>query len=100
MARTARCFFRAQSRSCVYQRWRAPPGRQYLNEGFRRLSAVQSGFANDPAVLTSLGAVLQRKGVPGEAAQLFFRASELEPRDARHRLNLAIALAEAGQVDR
>jgi len=73
---------------------------EYLNEGFRRLSAVQSDFANDPAVLTSLGAVLQRKGVPREAAQFFFRAGELEPRDARHRLNLAIALAEAGQADR
>lgn len=71
-----------------------------LNEGFRRLSAVEAAFANDPAVLTSLGAVLQRKSVPQEAMRLFSRASELEPRDARHRLNLAIALAEAGERDR
>lgn len=73
---------------------------EHLNEGFRRLSAVQSDFPKDPAVLTSLGAVLQRKGVPAEAARFFSRASELEPRDARHRLNLAIALAESGEVSR
>lgn len=73
---------------------------EHLNEGLRRLSNVQSDFARDPAVLTSLGAVLQRKRVPGEAARFFSRAGELEPRDARHRLNLAIALAEAGQIER
>jgi tetratricopeptide (TPR) repeat protein len=73
---------------------------EHLNEGFRHLSGVESEFASDPAVLTSLGAVLQRKRVPREAARLFSKASKLEPRDARHRLNLAIALMEAGETQR
>jgi Tetratricopeptide repeat len=72
---------------------------EHLNEGFRQLSSVQQEFVNDTAVLTSLGAVLQRKGAHGAAARLFSRASELEPRDARHRLNLAIALVGAGQTE-
>jgi hypothetical protein len=71
---------------------------ELLNEGFRHLSAVASDFAGDAAVLTSLGAVLQRKGVPREAARYFRRAAELEPRDARHRLNLAVALSSAAET--
>jgi tetratricopeptide (TPR) repeat protein len=70
---------------------------EHLNEGFRRLSTLPARFSADPAVLTSLGAVLQRKGVPREAARYFRRASELEPLDARHRLNLAVALRDAGE---
>jgi hypothetical protein len=68
-----------------------------MNEGYRLLAGIESQFADDPAVLTSLGAVLQRKNLPREAARRFARAGELEPRDARHRLNLAVALAEAGE---
>jgi tetratricopeptide (TPR) repeat protein len=71
-----------------------------LQEGFRRLAAVQSQFPDDAAVLTAFGAVLQRKGVPAEAAQYFARAAQIEPRDARHRLNLGIAWAEANRPDR
>lgn len=72
----------------------------HLDEGFRQLSAIEPAFPDDPAVLTSLGAVLQRKGVPGEAARRFLRAARLEPRDARHHLNLAVALAAAGDAVR
>jgi hypothetical protein len=71
---------------------------EHLNEGFRQLSSIATRFADDPAVLGSLGAVLQRKGVPREAAKLFARAAKREPRDARHRLNLAVALSESGTV--
>jgi tetratricopeptide (TPR) repeat protein len=73
---------------------------QHLNEGFRLLSEIQNAHADDAAVLTSLGAVLQRKQAPREAARLFARASRLEPRDARHRLNLGVALVEAGESRR
>ena len=71
----------------------------HINEGFRHLSNAQPQFPNDPAVLTSLGVTLQRKGVPKEAAKLFARASALEPRDARHKLNLAVALNHAGEAE-
>jgi hypothetical protein len=74
--------------------------REHLNEGFRQLSGIESEFGNDAAVLTSLAAVLQRKKVPTAAARLFSRAAQLEPRDARHRLNHAIALLEAGEIER
>ena len=68
----------------------------HLNEGFRILSGIESKFAADPVVLTSLGAVLQRKKAPAAAVRYFSRATELEPLNASHRLNLAIALMEAG----
>jgi tetratricopeptide (TPR) repeat protein len=71
---------------------------ELLNEGFRHLSAVERDFASDAVVLTSLGAVLQRKGVPRAAARYFQRAAELEPRDTRHRLNLAVAFSSAGET--
>lgn len=70
----------------------------HINQGFRLLAEIESTFAKDPAVLTSLGVVLQKKGVPKEAARMFRRVSSLEARDARHRLNLAIALAAAGDT--
>jgi hypothetical protein len=69
---------------------------QYLNEGFRILSGIQAKFVDDPVVLTSLGAVLQRKKAPAASAPFFSRAIELEPLNASHRLNLAIALTETG----
>ena len=71
----------------------------HLNEGFRLLAEVQSSFNGDPAVLTSLGVVLLRKNVPEEAAKLFGRAATLEPKDARHRLNLASALRAAAKPE-
>jgi tetratricopeptide (TPR) repeat protein len=71
----------------------------HLNEGFRLLAEVQSSFNDDPAVLTSLGVVLLKKNVPEEAAKLFRRAATLEPKDARHHLNLASALWAAGKPD-
>ena len=43
----------------------------HLNEGFRLLAAVEPEFIGDPAVLTSLGAVLQRKGVPARGGAPF-----------------------------
>ncbi len=70
----------------------------HLSEGFRHLAEVQDAFPRDPAVLTSLAAVLQRKHVPLEAAALFRRAAALERLDARHWLNLGIALLEAGDT--
>ncbi len=70
---------------------------EYLNEGFRILAEVQPSFNDDPAVLTSLAAVLLKKNVPEEAAKLFQRAATLEPTDARHHLNLASALRAAGK---
>ena len=72
----------------------------HLNEGFRLLATLEPELLDDPAVLTSVGAVLQRKGVPREAARRFARAAELEPRDARHHLNLAVALTDAGDTER
>jgi tetratricopeptide (TPR) repeat protein len=71
----------------------------HLNEGFRLLAEVQSSFNDDPAVLTSLGVVLLKKNVPEDAAKLFRRAATLEPKDARHHLNLASALWAAGKPD-
>jgi tetratricopeptide (TPR) repeat protein len=70
---------------------------EHFNEGFRLLAGVESSFATDTAVLTSVGAVLQKKGVLNEAAKRFLRASELEPDDARHQLNLAIVRMEGGE---
>jgi tetratricopeptide (TPR) repeat protein len=80
----------------VGERYQSP---QHLDEGFRHLSSIEAAFPDDPAVLTSLAAVLQKKNVPAEAARRFLRASRLEPGDARHQLNLAIALAEAGSAE-
>lgn len=71
-----------------------------LNEGFRHLANVQARFPDDPALLTSLGVVLQRKGARAEAARLFERCAQLEPRDARHRLNLGAVLAELNEPAR
>ena len=73
---------------------------EYLNDGFRILSGVEEKFSADPVVLTSLGAVLQRKKAPIGAAKYFSRAARLEPQNASHRLNLAIALIEAGDRTR
>ncbi|MBI3695515.1 MAG: tetratricopeptide repeat protein [Acidobacteria bacterium] len=65
-----------------------------MNEGFRLLAEVP---APDPPVLTALGLVLLRKNAPAEAIRLFEQAVRLEPSQARHHLNLAIALKQAGQ---
>lgn len=73
---------------------------EYWNEGFRILSGIESKFSTDPVVLTSIGAVLQRKKVPAAAVSYFSRAQQLEPLNAGHRLNLAVALTEAGEKTR
>ncbi len=68
-----------------------------LNEGFRLLLDMEPRFANDAAVLTGLGLVLLRKGVPVEAARRFERARATEPDRARHHVNLGIAYQRTGE---
>jgi tetratricopeptide (TPR) repeat protein len=69
-----------------------------VQAGFGQLAPRQHEFERDPEVLGALGWVLMSKG-RGEALPLLARAVSLAPRDVKHRLNLAYALAATGRRD-
>jgi tetratricopeptide (TPR) repeat protein len=70
---------------------------QHLDEGYRLLSEVYAASPKDPAVLTSLGLLLLRKGNAKEALGLYDSALALEPDFAPYHVNVATAAAEAGE---
>jgi hypothetical protein len=70
----------------------------HMNAGFRLLSDIYESSRNDPAVLTSLGLVILRKGRPVEAAKLYEMALELQPGYAPYHINVATAWNEAGDT--
>ena len=71
----------------------------FLERGRQLLANVQSAFASDPAVLTSLGVASLRQHRAEEAARLFGRAVELQPEAAAYYVNLAPAVFELGKAD-
>jgi hypothetical protein len=70
----------------------------HMDTGFRLLTDVYESSPDDPAVLTSLGLVILRKGGAVEAARLYERALMLEPDYAPYRINAATAWKEAGDI--
>ena len=68
----------------------------HMDAGFRLLADVYESSSNDPAVLTSMGLVILRKGGPAEAARLYERALTLDPDYAPYHINAATAWKEAG----
>lgn len=70
----------------------------HMDAGFRRLTEVFETRPEDPAVLTSLGLVILRKGGAAEAARLYERAVALEPEYAPYRINAATAWMAAGDL--
>lgn len=71
----------------------------YLEQGWRLLVSIREPFADDHAVLTSLGVVYLRKRLVHDAVRVFQRALELQPSAAAYQVNLATALAEAGESE-
>ena len=66
-------------------------------EGDARLAASRARELaernpDSPAALATLGGMLAREGRIGEAQQAYFRALSLEPANAFHAYNLAVAL--------
>jgi tetratricopeptide (TPR) repeat protein len=72
---------------------------QCLEQGWQLLVSIRQPFADDHAVLTSLGVVYLRKGHVQDAVRSFQRALELQPGAAAYQVNLATALAEAGESE-
>ena len=70
----------------------------HMDAGFRRLTDVYESRPDDPAVLTSLGLVILRKGGATEAARLYERAIALEPAYAPYRINAATAWMATGDL--
>ena len=69
----------------------------FLERGRQLLASLESSFASDPAVLTSLGVACLRQHRADEAARLFVRAVELQPEAAAYHVNLATAVFELGK---
>lgn len=65
--------------------------------GFRLLSPLEKDFAEDPAVLTSLGTVLMKARQPAEALKRFEKVVLLKPNYPPYRMNIAMALAATGR---
>lgn len=72
----------------------------HMDAGFRQLTEVYESQPDDPAVLTSLGLVILRKGGAVEAARLYERAVVLEPHYAPYHINAATAWTEAGELSK
>jgi hypothetical protein len=72
----------------------------HMDAGFRGLTDVYESRSDDPAVLTSLGLVILRKGGTSEAARLYERAVALDPAYAPYRINAATAWAQAGEWEK
>jgi tetratricopeptide (TPR) repeat protein len=70
-----------------------------LAEAETRLVEAESFSPNDVELLTLLAKLKGRLGQPEAAAVLFRRTVQLQPRAAANHLNLAIALADAKQLD-
>jgi len=70
-----------------------------LAEAETSLVQAESLLPNDIELLTLLAKVKGRLGQSEEAAALFRRIVQLQPRTAENHLNLAIALADAKQLD-
>jgi Flp pilus assembly protein TadD len=68
----------------------------HMGEGSRLLMEARRSFPNDPALLTSLGLVALRKGINGEAVELFEKALQAQPDYAPYHVNLATAVNLAG----
>lgn len=62
---------------------------------FRHARALDS---NNPNALINLGALLQHRGRPAEAAQLYRHALDSWPDEVEVRCNLAKALADGGEI--
>lgn len=69
----------------------------HMDAGFRSLADLYESRPDDPAVLTSLGLVILRKGGALEAARLYERAVALDPVYAPYRINAATAWTQAGE---
>jgi hypothetical protein len=61
--------------------------------GYRLLNRLETSFPNDPALLTSLGAVLMQAKEPAEAWKRFEKVLSLNPHYAPYCVNAATALA-------
>ncbi len=72
----------------------------HMDAGFRLLADVYESRPDDPAVLTSLGLVILRKGRAPEAARLYERAVALDPLYAPYRINAATAWTQAGDLEK
>jgi tetratricopeptide (TPR) repeat protein len=70
-----------------------------LAEAETSLVQAERVIPNDIELLTLLAKVKGRLGQPEEAAALFRRIVQLKPKVAENHLNLAIALADAKQLD-
>jgi tetratricopeptide (TPR) repeat protein len=70
-----------------------------LVRGYRLLTEVQSEFASDPDVFTSMGTALLVGKQPSEAEFAFERALQLKPESAAAETNVAAAHQQARDVE-
>lgn len=70
------------------------PGRDYENV----MRTAVAGEPEDVVALVSLANLLATRGDDDEAADLYARAIELEPENARYRMDFALSLARSGAL--
>ena len=76
---------------------RSPP---FIGKGYRMLAEVQTQFANDDQVFTSIGSALLMAKQSSEAEFAFERALQLNPDSAAGETNAASAYLQAGDQGR
>jgi tetratricopeptide (TPR) repeat protein len=72
---------------------------RFLVRGYRLLAEVQTQFANDSDLFTSIGNALLLAKQPGEAQFAFQRALQLNPNSAASETNAASSYLQAGNID-
>ncbi len=71
----------------------------HLEKGAAQLALAMKTLPEDAAILTSLGFVLLRQGMPADAVEFFQYASRMDPANAGYHVNLAAAYREIGSLD-
>ena len=71
-----------------------------METGARQLVSAMKSFQDDAVILTKLGLALLRRGESADAIEVYEYALRVEPGQASHHVNLAIAYDQAGSSDK
>jgi tetratricopeptide (TPR) repeat protein len=71
----------------------------HLQEAVEAWAALAASYPDDALIRNNLGTVLDRTGRPGEAAQQYEKALQINPAYSRVHRNLALALMRTGETE-